>query len=340
MLQASQGLPYLSVVAPCKDEAAGLVEFYRRVTDAVAASAGGAPAFAYEIVLVNDGSRDATWEVMLALASADKRVIAVNLSRNHGHQLALTAGLSVCRGERVLIIDADLQDPPELLPSMLDRMDAGADVVYGMRRKRDGESRFKRWTASAFYRLLRRLADIDIPPDTGDFRLMSRRAVEVLIAMPEQCRFVRGMVSWIGLKQEPVLYDRAARFAGGSHYPLRRMARLAADAITSFSIAPLRIATFGGLAFSALAFAVLVLTGLGWSSPGWPAQRSLLAGIVLAGAGANLLALGMLGEYIGRLYLEAKRRPLFIIENVVGGHDDNAGGTAGLGARARPARAF
>jgi dolichol-phosphate mannosyltransferase len=208
--------PHLSIVAPCYNEEACLPEFHRRVENAARAVVGDD----YEIVLVNDGSRDRTWRVIQDLVAADPHLIAVNLSRNYGHQLALTAGLQICRGARILVIDSDLQDPPELLGDMMQRMDDGADVVYGRRRTRDGETWFKKTSARLFYRLLRRLIDVDVPADTGDFRLMSRRVLDQLNAMPEHYRFVRGLVSWIGFQQVPLDYDRDPRFAGETHYPL------------------------------------------------------------------------------------------------------------------------
>jgi dolichol-phosphate mannosyltransferase len=315
MLQTTTALPSLSVVAPCFNEAAVLPEFHARMSAAARAASGGR----YELVLVNDGSRDATWAVMQALAASDPHVVAVNLSRNHGHQLALTAGLSVCRGTCVLIIDADLQDPPELLPPMMARIEAGADVVYGRRRARAGETAFKRTSARLFYRVLRRLVDVDIPADTGDFRLMRRRALDVLNAMPEQFRFIRGMVSWIGLRQEALDYDRAPRAAGATHYPLLRMLRLATDAVTSFSIVPLRAASAFGLMLGAVGMAMLAYTLGSWALGEVVSGWTSLATIVLIIGSAQLLVLGVFGEYLGRLYMEAKRRPLFVIESVVGG---------------------
>jgi dolichol-phosphate mannosyltransferase len=306
----------LSVVAPCFNEELVLPEFYRRVSAACAGTG-----LAYEVVLVNDGSRDGTWKVMEDLARKDPSLTCVNLARNHGHQLALTAGLYVCRGQRVLIIDADLQDPPELLPAMLARLEAGADVVYGQRRKRTGETLFKRATAALFYRLVERLASVPIPRDTGDFRLMTRRALEVLLAMPERHRFIRGMVSWIGFRQEPLLYDRDPRFAGETKYTLRKMLRFAADAVTGFSIKPLALASFVGLFACGAALVVgvaAVINGLlGGSLGGWLGLTSLVTLL----AGVQLLALGILGEYLGRLYEESKGRPLFVIERIIGqGH--------------------
>jgi polyisoprenyl-phosphate glycosyltransferase len=304
----------LSVVVPCYNEADGLPEFHRRATGACVGCVGQD----YEIVLIDDGSRDGTWRIMQGLAQADARIVAVKLSRNHGHQLALTAGLVQCRGERILVIDADLQDPPELLASMMALMDDGADVVYCQRRHRAGETRFKLWTAATFYRVLRRLVDIDIPPDTGDFRLLSRRALDVLNQMPEQHRFIRGMVSWIGMRQVPLLYDRQSRFAGETKYPLSRMLRFAIDAITGFSVVPLRWASVLGSVAGFLSIIMLLYTlgswALGRTIEGWTSVTT----IILLTSSAQLIVLGIIGEYLGRLYVEAKRRPLFVIEEVLG----------------------
>jgi polyisoprenyl-phosphate glycosyltransferase len=303
----------LSVVVPCYNEEDGLRELHQRVTAVSNACVG----HAYELVLVNDGSNDATWRIMCELSALDKNVVAVNLSRNYGHQLALSAGLQLCRGERIFIIDADLQDPPELLSKMMARMDDGCDVVFGQRIKRDGETLFKKATAFAFYRLLNRMVEIDIPRDTGDFRLMSRRAVDVLNSMPEHHRFIRGMVSWIGLRQEALSYERAARFAGESKYPLSKMIRFAIDAITGFSVRPLRFASYLGFCFGLatlfLLFYVLVHFFLGNAVEGWTS----LAVIILALGSVQLFVVGVLGEYLGRLYMESKHRPLFVIQEVV-----------------------
>lgn len=319
----------LSVVSPCYNEEPGLPEFLRRVSSACEAVHRG-----YEVVLVNDGSNDRTLEVMHALAEQYPELVVVNLSRNHGHQLALTAGLSAARGERVLILDADLQDPPELLEPMLAMMDEGFDVVYGQRRKRAGETAFKLATASLFYRIIQRLADTPIPADTGDFRLISRRALNVLLTMPERHRFIRGMVSWIGFRQAPLLYDRDARFAGETKYPLHKMMRFAIDAVTGFSTRPLTFAITLG-AWTALFSAALVIYSLvswigGRAVPGW---TSLLSAVGLLG-GAQLVMMGILGEYLGRLYEQAKGRPLFIIENVYR-HGDRALETGSAGARSQ-----
>jgi polyisoprenyl-phosphate glycosyltransferase len=306
----------LSIVVPCFNEESCLEALHQRLSTAARTSMGEN----YEILLVNDGSSDASWATMRRLATDDPKLVAVNLSRNHGHQLALTAGLDLCRGDVVLIIDADLQDPPELLADMLAKMrEEDADVVYGVRRSRAGETAFKRATAHGFYRLLARATDADIPIDAGDFRLMSRRAVDALMAMPEQARFIRGMVAWIGFKQVPIVYNRDQRFAGETKYPLRKMVRFALDAITGFSSAPLKLASHVGLALSISSVLLIAFIGYSWLSgqniQGW---TSLMLVVVVLGA-VQMFVLALMGEYIGRLYNEAKRRPLYIVEEIAGG---------------------
>jgi polyisoprenyl-phosphate glycosyltransferase len=306
------GEPRLSVVVPCYNEESVLPELHRRLKAACQTVVGDS----YELILVNDGSRDNTWALLTAITAENRHIVGVNLSRNMGHQLALTAGLSLSRGDRVLIIDADLQDPPELLPEMMAAMDRGADVVYGQRAERDGDGVFKRGTAYAFYRLLSALSEVEIPKDTGDFRLMDRKVVDALQGMPEQHRFIRGMVAWLGFNQVPIRYAREARFAGTTKYPFRKMARFAADAITGFSVSPLRLS-------SVLALVCFLLTGVlaayvlyAWFAlstvRGW---TSLLL-LFLLFSGAQLLVLGVIGEYVGRTYVESKRRPLFIVSEI------------------------
>lgn len=308
-------MPGLSIVVPCYNEEACLAALHERLT-AAAHSAVGTD---YEIVLINDGSRDGSWPMMRQLAEVDPRVLAINLSRNHGHQLALTAGLDLCGGDKILIIDADLQDPPELLPVMLQTMhEEEADVVYGVRKSRRGETAFKRATAHGFYRLLSRATEVDIPVDTGDFRLMTRRALDALLAMPEQARFIRGMVAWIGFRQVPLAYDRDERFAGETKYPLKKMIRFALDALTGFSSAPLKLASFAGFALSIgsvlLMLYILVAFLSGVNVPGW---TSLMLVVVILGA-VQMFVLALMGEYIGRLYNEVKHRPLYIVQEVAG----------------------
>jgi dolichol-phosphate mannosyltransferase len=275
----------------------------------------------YEIVLVDDGSIDRSWEHMLALAPGDPHLRLVRLSRNFGHQAALTAGLEAARGDAVVLIDADLQDPPELIPLLVAKWREGFDVVYGLRTRREGETLFKRSTASVFYRLLRGMTRIEIPADAGDFRLLSRRAVDALARMPERARFLRGMTSWLGFPQAGVQYERDARYAGKTKYPTRRMISFALDAMTSFSTTPIRIVT--GLGFLLVGFCVVVL---GWTVyiklftdtavQGW---TSLLIVVLLLG-GMQLVSLGIIGQYVGRIFEEAKQRPLFVVgETVEGG---------------------
>ena len=307
--------PALSVVIPCYNEAACLDLLHARVAAAARAAVGDD----HEIVLINDGSRDDSWAVMQRLSEQDPRLVAINLSRNHGHQLALTAGLDLCSGEQILIIDADLQDPPELLTDMRATMSAeGADVVYAVRRKREGETIFKKATAAAFYRVLDRVTDTPIPLDTGDFRLMCRRALVALLSLPEQARFIRGMVAWVGFRQVPFPYDRAERHAGETNYPLGKMVRLAFDAVTGFSTAPLRFASHASviLAGASLLLLFYILWGFFEGSPvqGW--TSTMLVVTVLSAA--QMFVLGMIGEYLGRLYIESKRRPLYLVADIAG----------------------
>jgi len=324
--------PKLSVVVPCYNEEGCLELLHSRVSAAARAAVGES----YEIVLVNDGSRDATWAVMQKLAAGDPHLVGINLSRNHGHQLALTAGLDLCAGEQILIIDADLQDPPELLLEMRETMvREAADVVYAVRRKREGETMFKKVTAAAFYRALDHITDTPIPLDTGDFRLMSRRALDAFLSLPEQARFIRGMVAWIGFRQVPFLYDRHERHAGESKYPLAKMIRFALDAITGFSTAPLRFASHVGLFLTGASFLLMLYIVVGWllgrAVQGW---TSTLLVVVFLGA-VQMFVLGMIGEYLGRLYVESKRRPLYLVADIAG----PVRGTATLGYRAETTEA-
>ena len=273
----------------------------------------------FEIIYVDDGSSDDTATILREIQAADCCVRVVRLSRNFGHQIAITAGLEHASGDAVVIIDADLQDPPEVIGEFLARWREGYDVVYGVRTDRPGETAFKLWTAKAFYRLINRLSDTRIPLDTGDFRLMDRAAVDALLSMPERDRFVRGMVSWLGFSQVAVPYTRAARYAGSTKYPLFKMVRLATDGILSFSITPLRLATWTGFAASGLAilgilyalYAHFFASHLvrGWTS-------SLIA--VLFIGGVQLICLGIIGEYVGRIYGESKRRPLYFVRERLG----------------------
>lgn len=304
--------PGLSVVIPCYNEEAVLPELIRRLRAVCDAHFPDD----HEILLVDDGSSDATWSLLRGYADSVPAITAVNLARNHGHQLALSAGLQLCTGNLVLVMDADLQDPPELLPQFIAKMAEGYDVVYGQRTRRAGETLFKRATASAFYRLLDRLVDVSIPRDTGDFRLMSRRVVDQFNAMPERFRFVRGMVSWIGFGQVALPYERDPRLAGQSHYPLRKMISFAIDAMTSFSTMPLRFASHLGLALGGLGIAALIWVIAAYAMGGTVAGWSSLAALILIMGSVQLLVLGILGEYLGRMYIESKQRPLFIVREI------------------------
>ena len=308
----------LSVVVPCFNEEAVIPETHRRL----AAALEDVPDLDFEIIYVDDGSRDATLDLLRGLQQADPRARVLSLSRNFGHQIALTAGLDeACAGggDAVVTIDADLQDPPEIIPEMLERWLQGADVVYGVRAERAGETVFKRWTAKVFYRLFGRIADTSIPHDAGDFRLMDRKVVDGFLAMPERDRFVRGMLAWVGFRQEPVSYRRDARKAGRTKYPFRKMARLAVDSILSFSLLPLRLATWlgflaAGLALSGIVYALVVrIYTDAWVS-GWAA---LFIAMLFLG-GVQLVLIGVLGEYLGRIYAEVKRRPLYLVKERLG----------------------
>jgi polyisoprenyl-phosphate glycosyltransferase len=312
-MSSPRTLHQLAIVAPCYNEAAGLPEFVRRV-HAACAPLGTM----VHLVLVNDGSRDDTLAVALDLAARDASIRVVNLLRNFGHQAAVTAGLDVVDADAVVLIDSDLQDPPELIPAMVEEWRRGADVAYGQRRTRAGETAFKLATAKLFYRVLRWMTKSNIPADTGDFRLMDRRVVEVLRNMRERHRFIRGMVSWVGGRQVAVPYDRQPRFAGETKYPFRKMLSFALDAITSFSVVPLRLVTWLALTVIGLtivAAIVVVLVKLinpHYFIPGYP---SIIITIVFFG-GVQLLALGIIGEYLGRMYESVKARPIYVIEQV------------------------
>jgi glycosyltransferase involved in cell wall biosynthesis len=323
----------LAVVAPCFNEEAGLPEFVRRVT-AVCTQLG----CNHEIVLVNDGSQDRTLPVALDLAAHDPHVRVVNLLRNFGHQAAVTAGLDVADGDVVVLMDSDLQDPPEVIINMITAWKQGAHVAYGQRRSRAGETPFKLFTAKIFYHTLRKLTKSNIPADTGDFRLMDRRVVNVLRSMRERHRFIRGMVSWVGGKQVAVPYDRQARFAGETKYPFRKMFAFALDAITSFSIVPLRLVTWlaltviGLTVLAAIGVVIVKLSNPNYFIPGYP---SIIITIVFFG-GVQLLALGIIGEYLGRMYEAVKARPLYIVEQVYQQQDGQLAGREATRASVNP----
>lgn len=307
--------PSVSIVVPCYNEELVLDALHDRLLR-VCEQLGESS----EIILVNDGSADATWPRLLELAATNPRLVCVNLSRNHGQQLALTAGLSVARGSKMLLLDADLQDPPELLPDMLALMAREeADVVYGQRASRDGETLFKKWTAHIYYRLLGWVADGSIPRDTGDFRLVSRRVVDQFLAMPERHRFLRGMLSWIGHKQVPIRYERQAREAGTTKYTFKKMYRLAWDGITGFSVKPLTLAMrAGGVCLAASGFTLLLAAAWSWQNAAIP-TIGLLTALIFLLSGGQFLAIGIIGEYLGRVFNEVRGRPLFIIDQVVRG---------------------
>lgn len=305
---------FLSIVVPCYNEDAVLRELHRRllaVLEQIDCS--------FEIIYTDDGSQDGTVCLLREFQENDARVRLVSLSRNFGHQVAVTAGLEHARGEAVVIIDADLQDPPEVIPEMIERWRDGYQVVYGLRAGRAGETTFKRWSAKLFYRLLNKLSEIEIPLDVGDFRLLDRRVVDVLLAMPERDRFLRGMISWIGFKQGAVIYDRAPRGAGESKYSLIKMVRFALDSVISFSFAPLRLASwigFGaiGASLAGIVYALVIrLYTTEWVR-GW---ASIFTAILFLG-GIQLITLGIVGEYVGRIYAEVKMRPLFVVRERFG----------------------
>ncbi|UWQ54354.1 glycosyltransferase family 2 protein [Leisingera caerulea] len=303
----------LSVVVPCYNEEESVPLLVERLVQAIEPWAQDA-----EIILADDGSSDGTWAAIEAAHAKYSVVRGIRLSANRGHQVALTAGLEAARGARIFMLDADLQDPPEILPDMMMMMDRGYDVVYGRRAERQGETLFKKATAYLFYRFLNTLSDVDIPKDTGDFRLVSRRALDAVLAMPERARFIRGMFAWAGFKQIGLEYVRDARVAGETKYPFRAMLRFATDALTGFSTKPLKMAT--RLAFLSLyvtflmavyVFLSLVLYN---TAPGW---ASMLLAISFF-SGIQLLTLGIMGEYIGRLYMESKQRPMYFLSEETG----------------------
>ena len=303
----------LSVVLPVLDEEANIPEIARRL---LAVLPGAVSSF--EIIFVDDGSIDRTWEIVGELAGADSRIKGVSFSRNFGHQMAFAAGLDHATGDAVVIMDADGQDPPELLPELVSRWREGYDVVYAVRASRAGETFLKKATAAAFYRTLQRLTQVDIPIDTGDFRLMNRRAVEAFRLMPERHRFTRGMVSWLGFRQTGVPFQRPPRYAGETKYTVRRLLKLAGDGMISFSHVPLQLATWLGTLVTALtAVGALVAAGLGLAGVWWRNWVPLFAGLFFLG-GVQLVCIGLLGSYVGRIFDEVKRRPLYLVRETVG----------------------
>jgi len=308
-------MPKLTVVVPAYNESEGLRDFHARLAAVLDGLQSGSAPLETEVLYVDDGSRDDTWEVMRALRDADARVSTLRLSRNFGKELALTAGLDHVDADAAIVIDADLQDPPELIPTFVAHWREGYDVVYGTRATRAGESGFKKLTASTFYRVMERLSQTPIPRDTGDFRLLSRRALDALKQVRERQRFMKGLFTWVGYRQLAVVYDRDRRHAGETKWNYWRLWNFAIDGITSFSGAPLKLATYIGLVTAAFAF----VFGL------WVLAKALLFGdpvrgypslmvIVLFLGGVQLVALGVIGEYLGRLYVESKQRPLYLVD--------------------------
>lgn len=307
--------PLLSIVVPCYNEEEVITATLERLFAFCDTLSG----LDVEVICIDDGSRDRTRELLKAHAGHDPRLRVIGFARNFGHQIAVTAGMDAAAGDAVVLIDADLQDPPEVIGQMVAKWREGYDVVYGTRTEREGESAFKLTTARLFYRTLNRLSDTPIPLDTGDFRLMSRVVVDTLRAMPEHDRFVRGMVSWVGFRQTALPYRRAARFAGTSKYPLRKMLAFATDGILSFSTKPLRVATGLGMASASLAllgivYALVMRLFTNEWVEGWTA---LMIAILFLG-GVQLICVGILGEYIGRIYNQSKGRPLYVVQEYVG----------------------
>jgi glycosyltransferase involved in cell wall biosynthesis len=301
----------LSVAVPVYNELESLPELHRRVTEVM--SGMGA---SWELILIDDGSSDGSREWIQAKAEEDPQVQPVIFARNFGHQIAVTAGLDTCRGQALVIMDADLQDPPEVIPALVTRWREGFEVVYAVRAEREAETWFKKFTAALFYRLINRITDVEIPLDTGDFRLMDRQVIDVLRSMREKHRFPRAMAAWVGFRQSGVPYRRAARYAGETKYPFRKMVRLALNAITGFSYFPLQIATYLGFAsalISILAIPVVIVLRLIGSQAFFGQATTLIAVLFLGGV--QLVSLGILGEYIGRVYDEAKDRPLYIVRH-------------------------
>jgi len=302
-------IPTISIIAPIYNETGNIPELYRRIKEVMDST--NEP---WELVCVDDGSRDGSTDMLRELGKQDPRIRPVIFARNFGHQLAVTAGLDYARGQAVVIIDADLQDPPEVILEMINKWREGYEVVYAVRAEREGETWFKLFTASIFYRLIYRITDVKIPMDTGDFRLLDRKVVNVLGQMRERHRFLRGMSVWVGFKQTGVEYKRAARFAGETKYPLKKMLKFASDAITGFSYFPLQLATYIGFVAAGMAILAIPIVAIFrlMGNSAFFGQASTLIAVLFLG-GAQLICTGILGEYIGRLYDEAKHRPLYIV---------------------------
>lgn len=303
----------ISVVVPCFNEGESLNELISQVVTVCEENS-----LSYELILIDDGSNDETWYIIEQNAPSNAKIKGIKLSRNHGHQIALTAGLSQAEGNLILMMDADLQDPPQLLPEMIKAINEGAEVAYGVRKSRSGETYFKKLTAKVFYKLINYLSSNTIPRDTGDFRLITKRALETFLTMDEQFRFVRGMFSWIGFKQTAVFYHRNPRVAGETKYTIKKMVFFALDAVTSFSIAPIRFAVYLSLFsifIAILTAAYVIISLISFSAvPGWASMLLIFSFF----SSVQLIALGIIGEYIGRMFVEIKKRPLFIVEKTIG----------------------
>ncbi len=307
-MSGGRELTLLSVVTPVLDEEDCAERFYERVRDALRS-------VPFELIVVDDGSRDGTPATLERIAASDPRVRVLTLSRNFGHQTALTAGLDHARGDAVVMIDADLQDPPEVIHDLLERWHAGADVVYAVRRNREGETRFKRATARLFYRFIAKLSQTELIENSGDFRLLDRRALDAVLAMRERNRYLRGMTVWVGFTQAAVPYDRDPRAGGATKFSLARMLRFSLDAVASFSHVPLQIATLVGFAFALLAFlSIPVAIAMRITGQFVPGVTTVVIAVLLLG-GIQLMAIGLIGEYLGRIYDEVKRRPLYLVRN-------------------------
>jgi polyisoprenyl-phosphate glycosyltransferase len=306
--------PKYSIVVPIFNEQETVLEMHRRMAAMMDGLDGPA-----ELILVNDGSRDGSISLLKQLADQDPRVKVLSFSRNFGHQVAITAGIDYAAGDAVVVIDADLQDPPEVIPELIKEWQAGAELVYAQRAERKGETFFKRFTATAFYRLIASVTDLKIPVDTGDFRLMDRKVVEALKQVREHHRFMRGLSVWVGFKQKGVTYVRQERYAGTTNYPLKKMVRFATDGITSFSYVPLQLATTVGFVFAGLALLTIpVVAILRFIDSGFFfGQATTLVSVLLLG-GTQLIFLGIIGEYLGRIYDEVKKRPLYILSEKIG----------------------
>jgi dolichol-phosphate mannosyltransferase len=306
------GRELLTVVVPVFNEGETIDVFYTRMKKVV----DSLSPMSYELIFVDDGSRDDSYAKLTSLADHDTRVRVVKLSRNFGHQNAVTAGIDTARGDAVVIIDADLQDPPEVIPGMIRKWMEGYDVVYGVRENREGEKRMKLYTAALFYRIMKRITRVEIPVDVGDFRLMSRRVVDKFKQIRERDRFIRGLVSWVGFRQTGVMYKREKRYAGETKYPIGKMIKFSLDGITSFSHAPLKIATWLGYGVSliALLYTVIIIVEkfMGMTVPGF---ASIMAGMLFLG-GVQLICLGIMGEYVGRIFNETKGRPIYVLEEI------------------------